>query len=182
MAIDKEMLPDGVDDDVVHRDIDGLGVEEDVAHFLFADLAIFVRHDHAAAIVETPDVSAADARKDIVHLNPRAILRRDDGVLDILHGRFDVDDLAFAHAFRSRLTDSDHLNVAAVEHFADDRAHLRGAHFQPYDDAFFCQHVAESSCSSIDECHRNPACHGQVNGLHHFLTLRRPSHDRAQAP
>src|SRR5437899_12878063 len=56
-----------------------------------------------------------------------------------------VDDLAFAHVFRGGLADTDNHDVTALDHLADDGAHLRCADLETDDDLILCPHEIPSA-------------------------------------
>src|SRR5204863_9406246 len=74
VTVHVEMLPDGVDDDVVHGNVDGLGVEQDVADFFFGDFPVVIGDGDAAATVEATDVAAGHAGVHVVNFDARALL------------------------------------------------------------------------------------------------------------
>ena len=71
----------------------------------------------------TADVNAAD--HDVAFL-----LGIDHRFVHALHRRLEIDDLAFAHAARRRLADSENLDRAVGPAFADDDTNFRGADFE----------------------------------------------------
>ncbi len=137
VSVHEKVLANRVDHHVVHRNVHGLRVEQDVADFFLRNLALLVGHRHRTAVVETANVAAAHAGINIVNLNARAFFRVRHGRVDTLHRRLDIDDLAFAHTLGVGLADSDDHDVAVIEYFADHGAYLGGAHLQPHDDFFF---------------------------------------------
>ena len=54
----------------------------------------------------------------------------DDGFVHAFHRGFEIDDLAFAHAARRRLTDTENLDCAIGPAFADDYTNFRRADFK----------------------------------------------------
>ena len=60
---------------MIHRNVDRLGVQHDVANFIVGNLAILVGHDDAAAVVEAPEMSARHAGVDIANLDIGTLFR-----------------------------------------------------------------------------------------------------------
>ena len=85
-------------------------------------------------------MAAGHARVHVVNFDARALLGLGHGLVNARARRFEVYDLALAHAFRLGLADADDANVAAFDHFADDGTDLRRADLQADDDLFLCPH------------------------------------------
>ncbi len=134
LAVDQEVLPDGVQDIIFRRKIDGLGVLDHVLDILRSDLAVGRDDGMHAAIVEPAHVAAAHPEINAADFDISHLLGFDDGVADVLAGQRHIDDFAFAHAARARLAHAHNVQRALRVHVADDRAHFRGADFQSNDD------------------------------------------------
>src|ERR1039458_7410997 len=65
LAIHEEVLADGVNNIVVGRDIDGLGVFDDILNVIVGNLAVGGNNGMDAAVVEAADVAAGDAEINI---------------------------------------------------------------------------------------------------------------------
>ena len=87
LAVHMKMLADGVDDMVFRRQIDRLGVLDDVLHVFLGDLAIGGNHRMHAAIVESANVLAGDAEIDAADFHIGHLLGLDDGVANVLLGQ-----------------------------------------------------------------------------------------------
>ncbi len=107
LGIHLEVLADGVDDRVVHRQIDRLGVLDHVLHVLLRDLAVGGNDGVDAVIVEAADMVAGHAQIDAADFHVGHLLRFDDGVAHILLGQRGVGDLPLAHAAGAGLAHAD---------------------------------------------------------------------------
>ena len=76
-------------------------------------------------------------------------LRIDDRFVHALHRRLEIDDLAFAHAARRRLTDAENLDRAVGPSFADHDANFRGSNFETDHQIAAC-HYAYPFCSTLN--------------------------------
>ena len=141
LAVHQEMLANGMDDMVLGRQVDGLGVLDDVLHVFFRNLAVGGNHRMHAAIVEAAHVSAGNAEIDAADFHIRHLLGLDDGVAHVFLGHGRVADLALAHAARAGLAEADDVQRAFGVEFADDGADLGGADFQSDDDGGRIKHV-----------------------------------------
>ena len=86
LAVHEKMLADGVEDAVLGRQVDGLGVLDHVLHVVLGDLAVGGHHRMHAAVVEAADVAAGDAEINAADLHVGHLLGLDDGVADVLLG------------------------------------------------------------------------------------------------
>ena len=76
-----------MDDVVFRRQIDRLGVLDDILHVLLGDLAVGGDDGMDAMIVEAADVAAGDAEIDAADFHVGHLLGLDDGVADVLLGQ-----------------------------------------------------------------------------------------------
>ncbi len=142
LAIDVEMLADGVDDGVVDGQIDGLGVLDDVLDVLGGDLAVGGDDGMDAVVVEAADVVAGDAQIDAADFDVGHLLGLDDGVADVLLGQGGVGDFAFADAAGAGLAEADDVEGAGGVDLAGHDADFGGADFQADDDGGGIKHVS----------------------------------------
>ena len=102
-----------------------------------------LRHDFLvtdgddAMRVQAADMAAGDTGIHRVDLATGHELGLFDGTLYGMHRRLDVDDDAFFQPPRGMRADTDDLEVALRQDFADDGDDLGGTDIQPYDEIFF---------------------------------------------
>jgi hypothetical protein len=92
------MLAHGMNDRVFSRQIDGLGIFDDVLDIVLGNFAIGGNHRVHAAIVEAADMAAADAEIDAADLHIGHLFGLGHGGAQVFLDLFGVDDLALAHA------------------------------------------------------------------------------------
>ena len=134
LSVHEKMLPNGVHDRVLDRQVDRLGVFDDVLHVFSGDLAIFRDDRVYAAVVEAADVSAAHAEIDALDLHVGHLLRFGDRVAHVFLGRRRIHDFALADAAGFGLPHADDVERAVGHDFADDAADLGRADLQAYDE------------------------------------------------
>ena len=100
----------------------------------------------AAAIVEALDVRAGDADVNAANHDVALLFGIDHRFVHAFHRRLEIDDLAFAHAARRRLADTENLDRAIGPAFADDDANLRCANFETDHQITTC-HFLNPFCS-----------------------------------
>ena len=103
LAIDVEMLADGVYNRVVRRKIDRLGILHHVLHVFLRDFAVRGRHGMNAVIVKPADMIASDAKIDAANFHIRHLLGFHDGVANIFGNQPRIGNFAFAHAARAAI-------------------------------------------------------------------------------
>ena len=144
LAVHKKMLADGVDDIVLGREIDGLGVFDDILNVVVGNLAVGGNHGMDAAVVEAADVAAGDAEINIADFRAGHVFGLDDGVPHVLLGLFRVHDFALADAARTRLAEADDVQRAVGGLFADHGADFRRANFQTDNDVRVVKHFSSA--------------------------------------
>ena len=106
-------------------------------------VALFRKND-APAIVEAEDMRPRDRHVNAPIHDVAFLLFVHDCFVNTFHRRFKIDNLAFAHAARWRLPDSENFQRPVRTRFADDDANLRRPNFQTYDQITTC-HAFSSS-------------------------------------
>ena len=119
---------------VVGRQVDRLGVLDDILNVVACDLAVGRDHGMDAGIVEATDMAAGDAEVHRANLDVGHLLRLDDGVAHILLDQSDVDNLPLADAPGFRLAEADDVDRLASAHLPHCDAYLRGADLEANDD------------------------------------------------
>src|SRR5678815_3710211 len=130
LPIDQEMLADGVDYTVVRRQIDGLGVFDDVLDILGGDLAVGGHHRMHTAVVKAPNVGSGYPEVHTANLRVSHLLGVDDRLANVLFHDFGIGDLPFAHAPRPALPDPHDIDGAFHANFTNHDANFGGADFQ----------------------------------------------------
>ena len=131
LIVDDVLLWQHVQHLAVHRDRDGLGRIDHARDVRVADFLVLDRDD--AVRVQPAHVRAGDRRVHGRDLAAGHVLGLVDRLLDRLHGRVDVDDVAAAQAFRRRRSDADDID-AVLGHLAGDAGDLGGADIEADDD------------------------------------------------
>ena len=86
---------------------------------------------------------AGNADVDIANHDVALLFGIDDGFVHAFHRRLEIDDLAFAHAARRRLTDAKNLDRSVRPAFPHDYANFRGPNFKT-DQQITTRHYSES--------------------------------------
>ena len=141
LAIHQEMLADGVNDMVLGRQVNGLGVLNDVLHVFLRDLAVRGRHRVHATIVEAAHVAASDPEINAANFDIGHLLGLDNGVTHVLLGYGSVRDFALAHTPGAGLAEADDVQGAVGAQFADHGTDLGGADFQTNNDRGRIKHA-----------------------------------------
>ncbi len=115
------------------RDGDGLGLVDDAADVLAADLPVLAGDGDDAAAVEALDVGAGDAEEGRVDLDAGHELSLFLGLLDGRRRGVEVDDDALAQAVRVGRADADDLDLALLGDLADDGHDLARPDVEPDD-------------------------------------------------
>ena len=124
LSIDEKVLADGVNDVVLRREIDRLGVANDILDIVLGDLAIG-RHDRVnAAIGQPAHMAASHTEIHAANLHVGHQLGLDDGVAHVLAHGGSVGNLALAHAARTRLAEAHDVKSASGAHLADHGANF----------------------------------------------------------
>src|SRR4029453_4087124 len=100
-----------------------------ILDILFVDLLVVFGDTDTAAIVEALNVRAGDADVDAANHDVAFLFSVDNGFVDALHRRLEIDNLAFAPPPRRGLADPQNLNRAVRFAFADHDANFRGSNF-----------------------------------------------------
>ena len=134
LVVDHEMLADGVENLVLRRNVDRLGIAHHVLRVLVGDEPVGRDDGMHAAIADAVDVIAGDAEINRADLDTGHRLGFRQCGADILFGRGQVGDLPLAHAARPGLPQADDVQRTLLVHFADDGADLGGADLESDDD------------------------------------------------
>src|SRR5438034_11336830 len=84
------------------------------------DLIAVLRQNHTAAVIETLDMGPSDTDVNASNHDVAFLLGIDHRFMHAFHGRFKINDLAFAHATRWRLANSEDFNRAIGPAFPND--------------------------------------------------------------
>src|SRR5438105_4525224 len=124
------MLDDRVEKGVLRRDAYFPRVDFHILHILLVDLIAIVRQQHAASIVDTLNVSAADADIDAANHDVAFLFGIHDRFVHAFHRRLEIDNLAFAYAARWRLANAKNFDRAIGPAFADHDTNFRRPDFK----------------------------------------------------
>src|SRR5262249_55622275 len=127
------------------------------------DLAVLAGHGNHPAAVESLDVRPGQRQVDGVNLDAGHQLRFVDRLLDRVDRGFEVHDDAAADSARFGDAEPDDVETVAVEHFADDRRHFRGADVEPDQIPFFSRHSASFLLLCLGRSDVNPVAEPQVD-------------------
>ena len=111
-------------DDVLGRQIDGLGIIDDLIHVRLRNVVFEREHGMQAATVEAANMAAGDAEKHAADLHVGHLLRLDNGGAQVLGDLTRVDHLAFADPEGARLADADNSQPAIAVSPADGHANF----------------------------------------------------------
>ena len=115
---------------VLRRNADFARVDFYILDVLLVDLVAILRQHDAAAIVEALNVRAGYADINAANHDVAFLFGIDDRFVHAFHRRLEIDDLAFAHAARRRLTDAENFDRAIRPALADDDTNFRGPDFE----------------------------------------------------
>src|SRR5262245_1242972 len=144
LIVHEKMLTNRMDHIVLGREINRLGVLDDVFDVFASDLAIGGDDRMDAAVAEPADVAAGHAEINAADLDIGHLLGFDDGVAHVFGGDGSIGDLAFAHSAGTGLADADDVEHTAGIDFADHGTDFGGADFEANDDGGRIKHA--SSC------------------------------------
>jgi len=145
LAIHKKMLAHGMHHGVFRREIDGLGVLDDVLDVLGGDFAVGGDHGMNAAVVEAADVAATDAEIDAANLDIGHLLGLGHGDAEVFLDLGGINDLALAHTARAGLAQADDVQDAFGALLAHDDADFGSADFEAGNDVGIVKHVASGN-------------------------------------
>ena len=119
---------------VLRRNADFAGINFYIVNILVVDfIAFFGQHD-ATAVVETLNMTAANGDINAANHHVAFLFGVDHCFVDTLHCRFKIDNLAFTHAARWRLTDAENFQCSIGTRLADHDANFRRPNFQTNDE------------------------------------------------
>ena len=133
LSVDVIMLNNRMQERVLRRNADFARVDLYIFNILVVDLIAFFRQHHAAAVVETLDVTAADRDVNASDHHVAFLFGVDHRFVNAFHRRFKIDNLAFAHAARWRLAHAENFRSSVWTALADHHADLRRPNFQTND-------------------------------------------------
>ena len=133
LSVDVIMLNDRMEERVLRRNAHFARVDLHIFDILIVDLVALFRQHDATAVVETLNVTACDPDVNAANHHVAFLFGVDHRFVNTFHRRFKIDNLAFAHAARWRLPDSENFQRPVRTRFADDDANLRRPNFQTYD-------------------------------------------------
>ena len=120
------------------RDADFARVDLHVLDVLIVDLVPILRQKDRAAVVKALDMRAGDRDVDAANHDVALRFRVDHGFVHALHRRLEVDDLAFAHAARRRLSHPQDLDRSIRSSLTDDDTDFRCPNFQSHHQVATC--------------------------------------------
>ena len=133
LPVHAKVLTNDVNHRVVGREVDRLGVLDDILNVRTGDFPVRRHHRVNPGVVETADVAAGDTEEHRANLDVRHLFRLNDGVAHILLGQGNVDDLPLADAPGFRLAKADDVDRLASAHFPHGNTHLGGANLEAND-------------------------------------------------
>ena len=119
-----KVLPDDMDHRVVGREVDRLGILDDILNVGAGDFPIRRHHRVNPSVVKTADVAAGDAEEYRSNLDVRHLLGLDDGVTHVLLGQSNVNDFTLANAAGLGLAKADNVDGLVFAHFPHSNTHL----------------------------------------------------------
>src|SRR5208282_1079131 len=134
VTVHEEVLPDGMDDVILRRQIDRLGILDYVLDIVLGNFPIRGDNRMHSTIVKSAKMASGDSEKNAADFDISHLFGFDDGVAHILLDHGSVGDFALAHAARTRLAKADDVQAAVTGHFAYDGANFRSADFKSHDD------------------------------------------------
>src|SRR5262245_60355016 len=115
---------------VLRRDAHLSRINFYVLHILLINfIAVFWQHD-AAAVVETLQMGAGDSDVNTLDHHVAFLFGIDNSFVHAFHCRFEIDDLALAHAARWRLAYAEDFERAIGPALSDDHADLGGPNLE----------------------------------------------------
>ena len=130
LSIDMVMLDDRMEKRVLGRYAHLARVDFYVLDVLLVNFVTLFRQDHTAAIIKTLNVRPGDADINTANHDVAFLLGIDDCFMHAFHGRFKIDNLAFADAAGRRLANAENFERAIGPALTDDNANFRRADFQ----------------------------------------------------
>src|SRR6202163_4729702 len=119
-----------MEEGVLRRDAYFARADFYILDVLLIDLVVVFRTCHAAAVIETLNVRPGYADVNAPNHDVAFLLCIDHGLVHAFRRCLKIDDLAFAHPTRRRLTDAKELNRAIDPAFANNHANFRRANFE----------------------------------------------------
>src|ERR1700736_2626560 len=117
---------------VLRRDADFARVHFHVLDVLLVNFVPLIRQNDRTAVVEALDVRTGDGHVNAADHDVAFLFRVNDRLMDALHRRFEINNLAFADTARGRLPYSQDFNRAVRPAFTDNDANFGGAYFEAY--------------------------------------------------
>src|SRR5882724_7122138 len=144
LAIDQKMLADRMDDMILRRQVDRLGVLDHVLHVFLGNFTIGRNDRMHSAIIEPTEMTARNPEVNTSNLDVGHLLRLNNGLAHILFSQRRIGNFPFADATRAGLAQSDDVKRTLGVEFADDRAHFGRADFQPNNNRGWIKHAFSS--------------------------------------
>ena len=144
LSIDVIMLNNRMQERVLCRNADFARVDLYIFNILVVDLVPLFRQHHAAAIIETLDMTSADPDINAADHHVAFLFGVDHCFVNAFHCRFEIDNLAFADTPGRCLADSENFQCSVGTRFPDDHANLRRPNFQT-NDQITARHVLSFS-------------------------------------
>src|SRR5437762_10343614 len=130
LPFDMVMLDDRMQKGILGRDAHLARADFYILDILFINLiAVFGQH-HTPAVIKALKVRPSDCDVDASNHYVAFLLGIDYRFVDTLHRRFKINDLAFTHATRWRLADTEDFDRAIGTAFSDDHANFRGSNLK----------------------------------------------------
>src|SRR5438034_556359 len=130
LPFDMVMLDDRMEKGILGRDTHLARADFYILDILFINLiAVFGEH-HTAAVIKALKVRPSDCDVDASNHYVAFLLGIDYRFVDTLHRRFKIHNLAFTHATRRRLADTEDFDRAIRTAFTDDHANFRGSNLK----------------------------------------------------
>src|SRR5437773_3030948 len=130
LSIDMVMLDDLVEESVLGRDTHLTRVNFYILNVLLIDLIAVFRQHHTPAVIETLNVRSSDTDVNAPNHDVAFLFGIDHRFVNALHGRFKINDFAFAHATRWRLANTENFDRAIGPSFPDNDANFGGAYLK----------------------------------------------------
>ncbi len=130
------VLNDRMQKMILRRDVDLASLDGYLLDVSIVDLVSIGGDENGAPTVEAADVTSCCGDEDAANLCIAVRLSVSQGIMHALGCDRQIDNFAFAHAPRGSESYAEDTKSALAPDLAHHRTHLRGAHFNPYENVW----------------------------------------------
>src|SRR5262249_13330381 len=130
LSIDMIMLDNGMKECVLRRNAHLTRIDFYVFDILLIDFIAVLGQHYGSAVVEALKVRPGNGDVYAPDHDVAFLLGIDHRLVHTFHCRFEINDLAFAHAARWRLADAENFDRAIGPAFADNNTDFRGSNLK----------------------------------------------------